>query len=215
MWPFSPDLRQNPLLHFGQTYFFIFSCTHWICNLKECLSLNPLLQIWQTCGFKFLCTPSICILILYFEEKLLEQMLHWLGLRFSWTAIMWSFKLFDWSKLFLQIWHSNFVLCWWTVLMWRFKLEIQLNILLHDSHLGNHDFWDLAPVNSSQSNRFIASVLILFCFFFLWKYFMWIIKHWKFINFLEHFRHLCNLCLSNEHRPCLIINECLIKNLFE
>jgi hypothetical protein len=43
-----------------------------------------------------------------------------------------------------------------------------------------------------------ASLLILSCSFFLWKYFVWIFKPRKYRNFLEHFWHLCSFCFSND-----------------
>ena len=197
---FSPDLRPNRWLHFGQTCYFIFLCTHSIWVVKFCLVPNPLLQIWQTWFLIFLCTVSICFFRLCLKEQSLAQKLHWWGLSFSWTDCMWPLREFEWQKHLLQIWHWNFLFFSWMVSMWRFKLEIQLNILLHSLHSDDVEEFDWAIGSFTvMSLLFFLEILLvsLACFFLLWKYFMWIVKPGKLRNFLLHRMQLSNFCLFN------------------
>ena len=201
------SLELNYLIHFCQTCHSIFPWTFTIWIARALLVLNPLLHIWQTCCLKSMCTISICLFRSPFREKLLTQKLHLWGLSFSWIAFMWLLRTFDWLKLLLQMWHLKFFCFSWTVAICLFNLYLLLNILLQNSHCV--DFCNLATVNSSSSNGFFVSLLVLIWVFFLWKYFVWIFKLGKFRNFLEHFRHLWSFCLFNEHRPFKIINQCL------
>ena len=181
----------NRLLHLGQRYFLIFWCTHSICLLKYCFVLNRWLHICQTWSFNFLCTWSMCRFKLISKENCLEQKLHWWGLSFSWTAIMWSLRVRGRPKLLSQMWHLNLFCFSWTAEMWRFKL-----LMLHK--FGLIRVFDCSPL--FWLKWFNSFLKWLICSFFLWKYFIWIIRPGRLRNFRLHLWQLCNFCSSNDDR---------------